>query len=450
MGKGKVSTRMQPQVEGATVTGIDHVQMAMLAGGASLARAFYGGILGLREIAKPETLAGRGGVWFQCGEQQAHLGVDPRFVPQHKGHPALLVADVARMRARLAAAGAPVIEDELLPGYERIYTFSDPFGNRLELLRPVSATPVSPSTNDASDESNVGARQVSPALPAPASALDAAAIKARVRENFGRAAEAYVASRGHAHGSDLQVLLDWAAPQPADHALDVSTGGGHTALALAPHVARVTASDLTPRMLAAAHRFLARQGVTNAEFVIADAERLPFLDASFELVTVRIALHHYADVRQAVRDMVRALVPGGRLALIDNIAPEEPSLDEYMNKWEQWRDPSHVRAYRVSEWQSFLADAGLRVEKWDTQRKTHAFSEWVERMQMPSAAIAALEADMLGTPDAVRERFGVAEDAGLPGHVLSWSSDFLIALARKPGSHDSPAHHDASCGASLR
>ncbi len=65
-----------------------------------------------------------------------------------------------------------------------------------------------------------------------------------------------------------------------------------------------------------------------------------------------------------------------------------------MNKWEQWRDPSHVRAYRVSEWQSFLAGAGLRIEKWDMQRKTHAFGEWVERMQMPSAAITALEADM--------------------------------------------------------
>ncbi len=423
---------MQPQVEGATVTGIDHVQVAMPAGGASRARAFYGGVLGLREIAKPEALAGRGGVWFQCGQQQAHLGVDPQFVPQRKGHPALLVADIGQARARLISAGAPVIEDELLPGYERIYT-ADPFGNRLELLRPLPATSSDvPPTNDESDESSVGARLVSPALSALPQTLDADAIKARVRENFGRAAEAYVASRGHAHGSDLRVLLEWATPQPTDHALDISTGGGHTALALAPHVARVTASDLTPRMLAAARRFLARQGVTNAEFVIADAERLPFLDASFELVTVRIAPHHYADVRQAVREMARVLVPGGRLALIDNIAPEEPEMDEYMNKWEQWRDPSHVRAYRVSEWHTFLADAGLRIEKWDTQRKTHAFGEWVERMRMPSTEIAALEADMLGAPAAVRARFSVAEDAGSPGHVSSWSSDFLIALARKP------------------
>ncbi|MGZ6388624.1 MAG: class I SAM-dependent methyltransferase, partial [Ktedonobacterales bacterium] len=77
-------------------------------------------------------------------------------------------------------------------------------------------------------------------------------VKARVRETFGRAAEAYVASPGHAGGDDLQRLVELAEPNAANHALDVSTGGGHVALALAPYVASVTASDLTPRMLDAA------------------------------------------------------------------------------------------------------------------------------------------------------------------------------------------------------
>ena len=172
---------------------------------------------------------------------------------------------------------------------------------------------------------------------------DGEAVKARVRDQFGRTAQSYVSSQTHAHGSDLDRLLELAAPQPTDLALDVSTGGGHTALALAPHVGRVVASDLTPAMLAAARRFLTEQGITNVDYVIADAERLPFLDASFDLVTVRIAPHHYADVHAACRELARVLRPSGHLVLIDNVAPEDPELDAFMNDIERRRDPSHVR-----------------------------------------------------------------------------------------------------------
>jgi ubiquinone/menaquinone biosynthesis C-methylase UbiE len=408
----------------ATITGLDHVQVAIPRDGEERARAFYGGVLGLEEIAKPRALTGRGGAWFACGRQQLHLGVDPDFRPQRKGHPALLVVDLGAVRERLLAAVAPVVEDELLLGYERIYTF-DPFGNRLELLRPLTHVGAATSQIIGADQAHEG----DAARAADGETTEAAAIKERVREAFGRTAEAYITSAGHAHGSDLAVLLDWAAPQPTDRALDVSTGGGHTALALAPHVARVTASDLTPRMLAAARRFLTEQGVANADFVIADAERLPFLDASFELVTVRIAPHHYADARQAVREMARVLTPGGRLLVIDNIAPEEPTLDEYANRWEQRRDPSHVREYTASEWRGFLADTGLRVERISTERKAHPFAEWVERMQMPADERAALEAEMLAAPAEVREYFAIVERAR---RVVSWSADFLIALATKP------------------
>ncbi len=403
------------------VVGIDHVQVAMPPDGEAQVRAFYGGVLGLREMAKPETLAGRGGVWFACGAQQLHLGVDPDFAPQSKGHPALVVADLGEVRRRLAAAGASIVEDELLPGYERIYTF-DPFGNRLELLRPANGgeTWLARGTGEAGLAPTATAKGDEDG--------EAATIKERVREAFGRTAQAYVVSQGHAKGSDLGTLVEWAAPKSTDRALDVSTGGGHTALALAPRVARVTASDLTPRMLAAARGFLSRQGVTNADFVVADAEQLPFLDGSFELVTVRIAPHHYADVARAVREMARVLAPGGRLIVIDNIAPEDPLLDEYTNRWEKARDPSHVREYTASEWRGFFAEAGLRVERLQTQRKAHLFADWVERVQLASAERAALEAEILAAPDRVREYFAVIER---DGHVESWLADYLIALATK-------------------
>lgn len=112
---------------------LHHVQVAIPAGGEAAARAFYGGLLGLDEIPKPENLARRGGVWFQTGTLQMHLGIDHDFRPALKAHVALEVADLAALRARLEAAGYPTTTDEPLPGWDRCYV-ADPFGNRTELL----------------------------------------------------------------------------------------------------------------------------------------------------------------------------------------------------------------------------------------------------------------------------------------------------------------------------
>jgi catechol 2,3-dioxygenase-like lactoylglutathione lyase family enzyme len=120
------------------VLALDHLQLAMPAGREAQARAFYGDILGLRELTKPANLAVRGGVWFALGTQQLHLGVEGDFRPAKKAHPAFLVHDVARLRARLEQAGYAPYEDEPLAGYKRFYV-ADPFGNRLELMEKVVA-----------------------------------------------------------------------------------------------------------------------------------------------------------------------------------------------------------------------------------------------------------------------------------------------------------------------
>lgn len=115
------------------LTGIDHVQLAMPVGAEPLARQFYGGVLGLAEIAKPVQLAVRGGVWFQCGGAQLHLGADPEFLPAKKAHPALLVADFAVFAAILAGHGVALKPEDAVAGRRRATLF-DPFGNRLELI----------------------------------------------------------------------------------------------------------------------------------------------------------------------------------------------------------------------------------------------------------------------------------------------------------------------------
>jgi catechol 2,3-dioxygenase-like lactoylglutathione lyase family enzyme len=115
---------------------LHHVQVACPPGGEAQARRFYGELLGLPERAKPETLRGRGGVWFGLGAGELHVGVEAEFRPAAKAHPALLIDSSDQLDAlaeRLRAAGARVQWDEALEGLRRFYT-DDPFGNRLELL----------------------------------------------------------------------------------------------------------------------------------------------------------------------------------------------------------------------------------------------------------------------------------------------------------------------------
>jgi catechol 2,3-dioxygenase-like lactoylglutathione lyase family enzyme len=115
------------------LTGIDHVQLAIPAGGEDTARAFYGGLLGLDEVPKPPALAGRGGCWFAGSGVAIHLGVETPFVPARKAHVALLVNDLHGLRERLEAAGTTMRSDDAEIGVRRFHAF-DPFGNRLEFV----------------------------------------------------------------------------------------------------------------------------------------------------------------------------------------------------------------------------------------------------------------------------------------------------------------------------
>jgi catechol 2,3-dioxygenase-like lactoylglutathione lyase family enzyme len=124
------------ELDRMSIVGLDHVQVAAPRGCEGQARRFYGTVLGLEEIEKPEALRARGGAWFRCGEQQLHVGIEDDFAPAQKAHPALRVADECELDAlaeRLRLAGERVIWDEALPSIRRFYT-QDPWGNRVELL----------------------------------------------------------------------------------------------------------------------------------------------------------------------------------------------------------------------------------------------------------------------------------------------------------------------------
>jgi catechol 2,3-dioxygenase-like lactoylglutathione lyase family enzyme len=115
------------------IDGIDHVQLAAPAGCEEDARRFFGELLGLEELEKPEPLQSRGGVWFRVGMQQLHVGVEPDFSPARKAHPAFSVSDYDELQNRLRAAHVQLAEDDSIPGLRRCYV-ADPWGNRIELL----------------------------------------------------------------------------------------------------------------------------------------------------------------------------------------------------------------------------------------------------------------------------------------------------------------------------
>lgn len=254
-------------------------------------------------------------------------------------------------------------------------------------------------------------------------------VKRGISARFGAAAGNYVSSAVHAQGDDLPRMIELAQLQGDERMLDVATGGGHTALAFASHVREVVASDLTPNMLSAAGAFIRGRGVENVRFELADAEDMPFANESFDVVTCRIAAHHFPDPESFVREVARVLKPGGKFLLDDNVAPENPELDDFMNRYERWRDPGHVRAHRVSEWRAMIEASGMTVEHVEPPgRKPYPFVEWTSRIGMPEDDRDELDAWLVDAPQEFKDYFEiVVED----GRVVSLTGLYAILSATK-------------------
>ncbi len=252
--------------------------------------------------------------------------------------------------------------------------------------------------------------------------------KQRVREQFGATAQEYVVSEKHRSGYDIGRLVELAEPESDDVALDIATGGGHTALALAPHVRHVVASDVTPKMLEAAEAFIGGNNVTNVSFELAEAERLPFDDASFEIVSCRIAPHHFADVPAFCREVARVLKPSGRFVLEDSFSPEDDELDRFINEIEWRRDRTHVRSYRIPEWTAWIEEAGLAVDVVEAFERRHEFDSWTARSRMPEDEKRVLKQLILDAPDRVKQFFSIEiED----GRVKSFADHKFLLRARR-------------------
>ena len=248
-----------------------------------------------------------------------------------------------------------------------------------------------------------------------------------VQKKFGEAAADYAACAVHAEGPSLARLSELIDPLPTWRQLDIATGAGHTALAFAPKIAKATASDITPELLAEVKRLAKERSLGNVVTRQANAQDLPFPDTSFHLVTCRLAAHHFPKPKDFVAESARVMIPGGVFALVDNVSPDDADVSAAYNVFEKLRDPSHGRALSLKEWCALIDAAGLELTSAEVMDQDIGFEAWVARMRCTDETVARLK-DMLDA-----EPLRTLLCPRQTGEGLTFTLREAIILADKPG-----------------
>ena len=249
------------------------------------------------------------------------------------------------------------------------------------------------------------------------------------RAQFNAHASKYAASEVHRHGPSLPVLLEYAAPTREDRALDVATGTGNTAHALAPFVGEVVGLDLADLMLDHARQRAQDDGQTNARFVVGSAEKLPFPDAAFTLVTSRHAPHHFLHLDRFLAEAHRVLEGGGRLVIADQISPTS-AAQVWMDEYQTLRDPSHHAQRTVEAWQDLTAAAGFVWTRHTLVPYRLEFTWWTAQSGCTPTTVERLRAHADRLSDAERQDTGLEYDAR--GRLIAHHEQMMVVRLDRP------------------
>jgi ubiquinone/menaquinone biosynthesis C-methylase UbiE len=243
------------------------------------------------------------------------------------------------------------------------------------------------------------------------------------RDQFNAHAKKYAVSDVHRAGPSLPVLLDFAAPTPKDEALDVATGTGHTALAVARYVRKAVGLDIASKMLEQARRLAMERGISNTEFIEGSAEAMPFASGRFSLVTARHAPHHFQRANVFLLEVRRVMTGDGRFIMVDQVTPFPEMLD-WVNIWERTRDPSHFEQRTVEQWQSETAKAGFKWISHQIVPYRLDFAWWVQQAGCDDRRVGMLVEHATRANAFVREAFGLEYNES--GRVVSFEEPMLV------------------------
>lgn len=240
------------------------------------------------------------------------------------------------------------------------------------------------------------------------------------RDFFSRHASDYAASVSHARGDDLGLLVQLLRLRGSESALDVATGTGFTALAVAREAREVQAVDITGEMVEEARRLAREKGAANVGFALADAQSLPFREEEFDALTCRRAPHHFRSVGAFLQESSRVLRKGGRLGVAD-MSPQ-PGCGDFLNRIEKIRDKTHVRALTEREWLEGFAGAGLQVSSSMTVSAFVELGRWLSPVAAGGEEEAAIRKEFAGAPADLRERLGARfEGERVLGYTRTWA-----------------------------
>lgn len=247
-----------------------------------------------------------------------------------------------------------------------------------------------------------------------------------VAASWSKLGQNYAESTPHKHGLSLAKLVALARPQPTDVCLDVGTGTGHTAAALAPQARKVYGLDPSKGMRQAAKDTYGH--LKNIEFVDGTSEATGFDEATFDIITARHTLHHHPNIENTMLELFRVLKPRGRLVIVDEITPNE-AVNDWYHALEVARDPTHLRAYYLSEWKAFVKNAGLTWTVGDTETRYPSDAEkWILR-QNPSAEQAeSVRALFRNASDVAKQTFNIVYEKG---NAVSFEMPMALILATK-------------------
>ncbi|AFM41219.1 methylase involved in ubiquinone/menaquinone biosynthesis [Desulfosporosinus acidiphilus SJ4] len=202
----------------------------------------------------------------------------------------------------------------------------------------------------------------------------------KIQQNFGQRAKEYRLSSTHGNPEDLERMIKLVNPTSEAKALDVATGGGHTAIALANYVKDVIAIDITSEMLAEAKAAAVSSQIKNIVFLLEDVHKLNFPDEQFDIVASRFAVHHFLDVKKALSEMCRVLKPSGKLYILDCSVFDGEESEREINRIELLRDSSHHCSYSPRQWQELLKELPLKCGHTSLLQEQYQLPKWFDRM----------------------------------------------------------------------